>query len=181
MPVIEIDEEVERALAGIAMEANLSLFSTETPNQVLRSLLSLNVEGEGGSAPNPSADRLRAISASSAAAAGAALTAVAGVPATAAAAGAVAAGRALSRMRIGSRLLREHGLDCAKGYFSKIGVPYQKPGEFPAALFDRGGYKIFHDEESLLSTPGVNVGKQVSIPRGLKSLPDYVPCEHTHG
>ena len=181
MPAIEIDDDVQRALAEIAIEVRLDLFSSDTPNLVLRSLLGLNEKGEGGPAPNPPGGGPGTLSASSVLVAGAALSAVVGGPATAAAAGAVLAGKALSRMRIGSRLLREHGLACAKGYFSKTGVPYQKPSEFPAAFFDKDGYCIFRNEETMLSTPGVHVGKQVSIPRGLRSLPDYVPCEHTHG
>ena len=90
--------------------------------------------------------------------------------------------RSLGRthQRIGSRLLREHGLNCAKGYFSKTGVPYHKPDNFPAALFDTNGFFIINDEDSMLSNPYINVGKQVSIPRGIDSIPGYTKCPHEH-
>ena len=182
MPAIKIDDDVQRALAEKAIEAKLDLFSPDTPNLVLRFLLGLNEQREGGPVPNSLEGSPGPSVASSILGAGAAAgAALAGGPVTAAAAGAVLAGTALSRLRIGSRLLREHVLACAKGYFSKTGVPYQKPNGFPAAFFDKDGYCIFENEESMLSTPGVHVGKQVSIPKGLKSLPGYVPCEHTHG
>ena len=85
-----------------------------------------------------------------------------------------------THQRIGPRLLREHGLQCAKGYFSKTGIPFQKPDRFPAAFFDNQGYIIVDDEASMRSNPYINVGKQVSIPKGVHSIPSYVKCEHNH-
>ncbi len=86
-----------------------------------------------------------------------------------------------TRQRIGSTLLREHGLACRKGYYSKDGVPYQRPVEFPVALFDPGGYLIFPNETAMRSNPDINVGKQVSVPRGISKVPGYHACGHTHG
>lgn len=84
------------------------------------------------------------------------------------------------RQRIGARLLREHGLNAQKGYFSKTGVPYQQPAAFPAVFFDPKGYLIIDDFDSMNSNPSINVGKQVSIPSGIGSIPGYVVCSHTH-
>ena len=170
MPSIKIDDDVQRALAEKALERRLDLFSIDTPNLVLRSLLSLNEQREWAPAPNPLASVPGPLPASSVSKAGAA-----------GGAGAVLTGTGLSRLKIGSRLLRDHGLPCAKGYFSKTGVPYQKPNGFPAVFFDKDGYCILDNEEFMLSSPGINVGKRVSIPKGLNSLPGYVSCEHTHG
>ena len=32
----------------------------------------------------------------------------------------------------------------------------------------------------MLSNPYINVGKQVSIPRGIDSIPGYTKCPHDH-
>lgn len=163
MPAIQIDEDVQRVLADRAIKANLDLFSPETPNVVLRSLLGLT----DGPAQNLAGSRLGNTDATSR------------LEGMVRGAFRVGAG-GLSRLKIGSKLLNEHGLNCEKGYFSKTGVPYQKPSEFPAVLFDKGGYLVLESAEDMLRIRGINVGKQVSIPRGLKSLPGYVRCEHTH-
>ena len=162
MPAITIDDDVQIALAEKAIEAKLDLFSPDTPNLVLRSLLGLSEQRAGGPIPDDPDGGLGPFSASTIlkarSVAEAALTTVPAGTVTAAAV-------ALSRLRIGSRLLREHVLACTKGYFSKTGIPYQKPNGFPAAFFDKYGYRVFDNEESMLITPGVNIGKQVSIPR----------------
>ena len=85
-----------------------------------------------------------------------------------------------THQRIGPRLLREHSLNCEKGYYSKTGVPYQKPDSFPAVFFDPDGYFIVMDEPSMRSNPYINVGKQISIPKGLNSIPGYIKCAHVH-
>lgn len=84
------------------------------------------------------------------------------------------------RKRIGGRLLREHGINAAKGYFSDTGVPYQRPRNFPAVLFDPDGFLIIRDEQSMLSSPYINVGAQISVPRGIYSMPGYRECTHKH-
>lgn len=91
--------------------------------------------------------------------------------------------------RIGPKLLREHQtlpvtdhrlLSCVKGYFSAIGIPYQRPESFPAALFDPDGYFIIADEPSMRSNPYINVGKQINIPGGVHLIPGYRRCGHEH-
>ena len=91
--------------------------------------------------------------------------------------------------RIGSRLLREHQTlpmtdhrlgACAKGYFSANSTPYQKPDSFPAVLFDPDGYFIITDEPSMGSNPYISVGKRISIPDGVHSIPGYRRCGHEH-
>ena len=85
-----------------------------------------------------------------------------------------------THQRIGQKLLREHGLPAQKGYFSKTGIPYQRPSEFPIVLFDPDGYLMVNDLSSLANNPYINVGKQVSIPNGIGSIPGYVTCGHVH-
>ena len=159
---IRVDDEVERALAQRASEEGLALFSPDTPNLVLRILLGLD------HSRSPSVVRsLRSPDNS-------ALSNKLGAP--------IQDSRTIGRthQRIGSRLLREHDLNCAKGYFSKTGIPYQKPDNFPVVLFDTNGYVIISDDESMRSNPYINVGKQVSIPNGIDSIPGYTKCQHEH-
>ena len=85
-----------------------------------------------------------------------------------------------SHQRIGPRLLREHELPARKGYFSKTGVPYSRPDEFPAVLFDPDGYLTVNDESSMRNNPYINVGIRISIPSGISAVPGYVACGHTH-
>ena len=89
-------------------------------------------------------------------------------------------GSTRTHQRIGPRLLREHGLTAKKGYFSKTGVPYSRPDVLPAVLFDPDGYLMVNDESSMVNSPHINVGKRVSIPGGISSVPGYVTCGHTH-
>ena len=159
---IQVDDEVQLALARRAAENGLDLFSPSTPNLILRiefgldqSLPSDPIRFPTSSVRSASPDTPENVRSS---------------PRT--------TGR--SHQRIGPRLLREHGLDCAKGYFSKTGIPYQKPSSFPAVFFDINGYCIVNDEVAMQNSPHINVGKQVSIPRGIYSIPGYVRCQHTH-
>ena len=86
-----------------------------------------------------------------------------------------------TRKKIGSQLLREHSeLRCQKGYYSDNGVPYQKPTRFPVVLFDRGGYLKIADDASMRSNLYIHVGRQISIPGGISSVPGYVSCGHLH-
>ena len=89
-------------------------------------------------------------------------------------------GTVRTHQRIGPRLLREHRLTAEKGYFSKTGVAYAKPSRFPGVLFDPDGYLMVKDEPSMRESPYINVGKAVSIPGGISSVPGYVTCGHTH-
>jgi hypothetical protein len=45
---------------------------------------------------------------------------------------------------------------------------------FPGALLDTEGYVVFATEEDFQACPGLQLGKEVSAPRGIKSIPGYV-------
>ncbi len=159
---IEIDNEVQQALATRASKEGFNLFSPNTPNQVLRILLGVDTPPilQAVSQLNP--ERPPTPSSS-----------IAGTNVSSPASG-------HSHKRIGPRLLREHRLNCEKGYYSDTGIPYQKPAQFPAVFFDPNGYLIVRDESSMHSNPHINVGKQVSIPGGISRIPGYVKCGHIH-
>ena len=56
----------------------------------------------------------------------------------------------------------------------------RNPYSFPAVFFDPDGYFVVDNETSMHSNPYINVGKQISIPRGIYSIPGYVRCPHKH-
>ena len=160
MPTIEIDNEVMKALEDLAISERL-VFAN--PNAVLRKIMNLDQPGipeDIPEAPVPNASGLDGTRISEF---------VDGSP------------NGHRRMKIGARLMREHTqLRCGKGYFSINGVPYQKPSHFPVALFDSTGYLLIDNEAAMQSNPYIHVGKQISIPGGISSVPGYVSCGHRH-
>ena len=160
MPTIQIDEEVQLALANLAVREGLDIFSSDTPNLVLRIELGVGRTAHSPTAPTPQEPEDTPMPA----------TASRTRPQT----------QLRVHQRIGPRLLREHGLDCERGYFHKDGIAYQNPYGFPAVFFDPGGYLIVKDEASMRNNPYINVGRQISIPRGVYSIPGYVRCSHEH-
>ena len=154
---IQIDDEVKHTLEQRAIEEKL-VFGT--PNQVLRIVLGLDQtqKPDGVQAStmpsSPMPDSVASFSPED-------------------------TGR--THLRIGPRLLREHDeLKGRKGYYSKTGVPYQKPSQFPAVFFDPDGHLVLKDETFMRNNPYINVGKQVSVPGGIRSVPGYVNCGHSH-
>ena len=160
MQTIEIDHEVMNALEDFAIRERL-VFAN--PNVVLRKILKLDQLEISESVPEYSFPSSSGVD----------LTGL--VPLE---------NQTLnghSRKKIGAKLLRQHPeLRSQKGYYSDNGVPYQKPTSFPVVLFDRNGYLKIDDEASMRSNPYINVGKQVSVPGGISSVPGYVSCGHIH-
>ena len=160
MPTIEIDSQVMQVLEDRAISERM-VFAN--PNGVLRKILKLDQPGMPDVIPElpiPNSSGLDGT----------------GIV--------VLEGQSFNvhrRKKIGAQLLREHPeLLCRKGYYSDIGVPYQKTTQFPVVLFDPSGYlKIAHDA-SMRSNPYIHVGKQISIPGGISSVPRYVSCGHLH-
>ena len=158
---IPIDPEVQEALAKKASEYGLPVFSLDTPNKVLRIVLGID---QSPTQPTPQPKPENAL----------------GHLSSSSSIGTNTPTNHHSHKRIGPRLLREHRLDCEKGYYSDTGIPYQKPAGFPVVFFDPNGYLIIRDEHSLNNNSNINVGKQVSIPGGISRVPGYVKCNHVH-
>jgi len=52
---------------------------------------------------------------------------------------------------------------------------YAPLARFPAALFDANGYILFATEADYRTSPHLNIGKQISIPKpGISAIPGYV-------
>ena len=75
--------------------------------------------------------------------------------------------------RPGGRLSREYGVDAAQSLYRETGDWYGTPARFPLALWDSHGYIIFRTKEDLLTSPYLRIGRQLSVPNGISSIPGY--------
>ena len=86
----------------------------------------------------------------------------------------------------GKSLLREHEdlPQDMKPYADRDGIFYEWPREFPAVLFDNGGYLIFRSEQAMLDVEAyVRLypdKRKISVRDGISSMPRYVDCGHEH-
>lgn len=77
----------------------------------------------------------------------------------------IATGRVLNkRWNIGAR----HAL------YRENGTWYHQLRSFPGALIDRNGYVLFKTKGEYRAAPGLQIRKQVSCPKGISSLPNYI-------
>ena len=90
------------------------------------------------------------------------------------------------RRMTGKSLLREHEdlPQTFRAYADRDGIFYEWPKEFPAVLFDSGGYAIFRSEQAMLDSERYirlyPEKRKISVRDGINSLPTYVECDHSH-
>ena len=72
------------------------------------------------------------------------------------------------------RLNKAWGVGAVQSRYRETGDWYLKLARFPAALFDANGYVLFATEEAYRTSPHLQIGKQISVPNGISSMPDYV-------
>ena len=86
----------------------------------------------------------------------------------------------------GKSLLRQHPEipQEMRPYSDRDGIFYDWPKEFPAVLFDSGGYVIYRSEQDMLDSeryirlyPDTS---KISVRDGISSLPTYEECDHDH-
>jgi hypothetical protein len=74
------------------------------------------------------------------------------------------------------RLNETWAVGAAQARYSEDGHWYAALSRFPAALFDAHGYVLFETEQEYRSSPYLNIGKQISVPKpGISTIPGYVP------
>jgi len=73
-----------------------------------------------------------------------------------------------------TRLKTEWGVDAAQVRYREIGNWYATLSRFPAALFDAHGYVLFETEDDYRTSPYLQIGKELSVPKGISTLPGYV-------
>ena len=73
------------------------------------------------------------------------------------------------------RLNEAWGVGAAQVRYSDDGHWYATLARFPAALFDAHGYVLFATEAEYRTSPHLNIGKQISVPKpGISAIPGYV-------
>ncbi len=162
-PVIRIDDEVLKELQSHAVRWGL-VFGQ--PNQVLRRMLGLDVGRDQPKDAQPMSSTDDPIRPSDVRLG--------------------AESKPRHRRVTGGSLLREHP-DLPQGfrpYSDRDGRFYEWPTEFPAILFDEGGYVILKTEQSMLDAgqyldPNPH-SRKVHVRDGISSAPGYVACPHHH-
>ncbi len=158
MPTIRIDDDVMGALQERAVKEGLVFGS---PNQVLRIVLGLDSNTGEIEVPRqipPSINQAQPRN------------------------------RPQPRRRrmTGRSLLRAHQdlQQSMRAYSDRAGIFYEWPVDFPAILFDNGGYIIFDTEESLRRADGYltlySDTRKITAPETISSIPEYVECNHNH-
>lgn len=74
----------------------------------------------------------------------------------------------------GDELAKRWGLNVRHALYRRTGNWYHHLTRFPGALLDAEGYVVFATEEDFQTCPGLQLGKEASAPRGIKSIPGYV-------
>jgi 5-methylcytosine-specific restriction endonuclease McrA len=73
-----------------------------------------------------------------------------------------------------ARLKAAWGVNAIQVRYRETGDWYSALARFPAALFDINGYVLFATEEAYRTSPYLQIGKQISVPNGISTMPDYV-------
>ena len=158
MPTIRIDHDVMGALQERAVKEGLVFGS---PNQVLRVVLGLDFQTgkvEGVRLPINQVNQTQLRN-----------------PA-----------QPRTRRVTGRRVLRAHEdlPQNLRPYSDRDGTFYEWPVDFPAILFNNGGYIIFDTEESLRRADGYLTlypdTRKIHVQETIGSIPGYVKCDHNH-
>jgi hypothetical protein len=81
---------------------------------------------------------------------------------------------AKSEHNIGKRLNKEWGVNANHALYRENGTWYHNLRHFPGALFDVNGYIIFRTEADYLQCEHLQIGKQLSVPHGISTIPGYI-------
>jgi hypothetical protein len=71
-------------------------------------------------------------------------------------------------------LNKDWGVGAVQPRYRETGDWYATLARFPAALFDANGYVFFATEDAYRTSPYLHIGKQISVPNGISTMPDYV-------
>jgi hypothetical protein len=76
--------------------------------------------------------------------------------------------------RIGRHLNEQWGVSARHALYRENGTWYHHLTKFPGALFDAHGYIVFTTEEEYRNCTYLQLGKQLSVPGGISSMPGYI-------
>ena len=152
-PTIRIDDEVYAWL-----QENGKPFE-DTPNSVLRRLAGLDLstqEPKQGSTTDGTNDEKTHGSGSSISSRGATM------------------GRRPIQIT-GRQLNDEWQVGARHALFHSAGCWYNNLERFPGARFEPNGYVLFQTKEDYTNCPHLRIGKETNVPKGISSIPNYVP------
>ena len=78
-----------------------------------------------------------------------------------------------------SLLNKTWGVGATQARYRETGNWYHPLKRFPAALFDLHGYILFATEDAYRTSPHIQIGKAISVPKGISAMPGYVPFPDT--
>lgn len=151
MPTIRIDEDVWAWLKTNARPLE------DTPNSVLRRLAGIdpeldreepNMRAEGQGAPKASEINNKTII--------------------------TVKGKRMMSGVTGQQLNDKWNVGVKHPLFHKDGTYYNHLKYFPGALFDLDGYVIFKTEREYIESPFLQHKKQLHVPLGISSMPNYI-------
>ena len=70
-------------------------------------------------------------------------------------------------------LIRDWRVDVLQGRYHWEGTFFENLSQFPGALFDTKGYLVFKNDRDYSSSPYLNIGEKLNVPRGIASVPGY--------
>jgi hypothetical protein len=73
----------------------------------------------------------------------------------------------------GAKLSKRWQLAVRQSHYRETGNWYHNLTEFPGVLWDAEGYVIFVTEKDFIECPSLQIGKELSVPKGIKSIPGY--------
>jgi len=76
--------------------------------------------------------------------------------------------------RTGRQLNIELSVGAQHALYREDGKWYHRLERFPGALFDANGYVRFESEYEYSHCPGLLIAKELHVPAGICSLPNYV-------
>jgi Protein of unknown function DUF262 len=74
----------------------------------------------------------------------------------------------------GKQLNEEWSVGANHALYREDGTWYHNLTSFPGALFDANGYILFENEDEYRNCESLQIGKQLSVPDGISSIPGYV-------
>jgi 5-methylcytosine-specific restriction protein A len=74
----------------------------------------------------------------------------------------------------GRTLSKLWGIKVQHALYRENGTWYHHLEHFPGALFDANGYILFQTEDEYRSCKYLQLGKELSVPKGISSIPGYI-------
>jgi 5-methylcytosine-specific restriction protein A len=81
----------------------------------------------------------------------------------------------MPRSNSAKEINKEWGINARHALYRATGNWYHHLLDFPGALIDENGYVLFETAEAYRTCTYLQLGKEVSVPKGISAIPEYVP------